>query len=123
MHNPLRRYLGGRSADFTKTVPEGTNVRGGPLESLYRLASRQAVGAPTEANPTAKSLSQSDLVSRWLIRRVLDIIPDVDHFDLTGYVAEGFNIAPGQLLAGLLLLGLYLYLWVLLAYYLMKWRE
>jgi hypothetical protein len=119
----LLLYLGGLTEDFIRTVAEGTNVGGGPMESLYRLASRQAIGAPTEANPTAKSMSQSDLVSRWFIRRLLDIIPDVDHFDLTAYVAEGFNIAPGQLLAGLLLLGLYLYLWVLLAYYLMKWRE
>ncbi len=62
-------------------------------------------------------------MSRWFIRRVLDIIPDVDRFDLTAYVAEGFNIGVEPLLVNLVLLATYLYLWVLLAFYLMKWRE
>jgi ABC-type transport system involved in multi-copper enzyme maturation permease subunit len=120
-------FLGGMAMEFIKSVAEGTNIGGGSFESLYRLAARQPVGAPTDASATANLLIKSDAGSRWLLRRVLDIIPDVDRFDLTSYVAEGFNInfvfgASPLLLQGVLLV-MYLYLWALLAYYLMKWRE
>jgi ABC-type transport system involved in multi-copper enzyme maturation permease subunit len=116
-------FLGGKTQEFIQSVAEGKNVGGGPLESLYRIGARQTVGAPVDASGTATSLIKSDVVSRWLIRRLLDIIPDVDRFDLTSYVAEGFNISSGQLAVNLVLLVLYLFPWALLAYYLMKWRE
>ena len=51
------------------------------------------------------------------------MLPDVDRYDLTGYVADGFNIPMGQLAMNLLLLAGYLLPWAVLAYYLLKWRE
>jgi hypothetical protein len=47
----------------------------------------------------------------------------VDRFDLTSYVAEGFNISGGQMVVHFLLMVGYLLPWALLAYYLIKWRE
>jgi len=119
----LLLYLGGLSLDFIRSVAEGKNVGGGPWESLYRLAQRQSIGAPTGTSSTALAAVRSDDVARWIINRVMMIIPDVDRFDLTTFVAEGFNIGAGHLLVSLVLLGLYLFPWALLAFYLMKWRE
>ena len=55
--------------------------------------------------------------------RVFDVIPDVDRFDLTLFVSEGFDISFRQLLVTLILLIGYLLPWAVLAYYLLKWRE
>ena len=57
------------------------------------------------------------------MRAVLHVIPDVDRFDLTPWVAEGFNISGGQIFLNFLLLVGYLLPWGLLGYYLIKWRE
>ena len=65
----------------------------------------------------------SDVAFRWVSAASSTCIPDVDRFDLTDYVAEGFNISAGQLGLDVLLLLGYLLPWVVLAYYLMKWRE
>jgi hypothetical protein len=51
------------------------------------------------------------------------IIPDVDQFDFTDHVAEGFNIGSQQMGISLLLLIGYLVPCALLAYYLLKSRE
>ena len=55
--------------------------------------------------------------------RVFVLIPDVDRFDLTLFVSEGFDVSFSQLLVTLLLLFAYLLPWAVLAYYLLKWRE
>ena len=65
----------------------------------------------------------SDDVFRWVVHQLLHVIPDVDRFDLTRFVAEGFNIGNSQLLIDFLMLAGYLLPWAVLAYYLMKWRE
>ena len=102
----LLLLLGGLSQDFIQTVAYGTNVGGGPTESLIRLVGREAITTPREDTTTQKVAAWSDLAFRWVIRRVLDFLPDVDRFSLTDYVAEGFNISATQLgLAALLLAG------------------
>jgi hypothetical protein len=120
----LLLYLGGLSRGFIESVGAGTNVGGGPLESVYRLATRQTMAAPLEASAgVVGGVKQGDIAFRWLIRRVLDIIPDVDRFDFSLFVSEGFNISWEQLLINFLLLAGYLLPWGILAYYLSKWRE
>jgi hypothetical protein len=53
----------------------------------------------------------------------LNVIPRVDVFDLTDYVAEGFDISgSGLLLHGVVLVG-YLLPCLVLAFYLMRARE
>jgi hypothetical protein len=64
-----------------------------------------------------------DGVFRWFIRRVLDLIPDVNRYDLTSYVGEGFSIPLTQILLDCGTLGLYLLPWFIAAYYLLRWRE
>jgi hypothetical protein len=68
-------------------------------------------------------VAASDESFRWVVRRIFYLFPDIDRFDLTSYVAEGFNISGSQMLLTLLVLVLYLLPWFLLAYYLITWRE
>lgn len=114
--------LGGLSREFIKGLAEGTSVSGGPFESGYRLALRD-LGAPLEETATLKFVGYSDHVYRWVVRLFMNLLPDVERFNFSSHVAEGFNIAGGQLTMTALLLTSYLLLCALGAYYLIKWRE
>ncbi len=116
-------YLGGGAIDFIQSIGQGTAPGGGPMEALVRLANRQIALIPLEEGATATLATSTDVVFRWFIRRVLDLIPDVARYDLTAYVGEGFNIPLTQLFLDFGALALYLLPWIVLAYYLLKWRE
>jgi len=116
-------YLGGGVIDYIQSIGLGTAPGGGPMEALVRLASRQVSLVPLEESTAATIATSTDVVFRWFIRRVLDLIPNVDRYDLTSYVGEGFNIPVTQLLLDCGALSLYLLPWFLAAYYLLKWRE
>jgi len=101
-------FIGGWARDFIAQVGSGVNEGGGPLEAMVKITRREMAGLRNEEAVTAtdRIVNVSDETFRWLIRRILNVIPDVDRFDLTTYVAEGFNIP-----------------WAVLAFYLINWRE
>src|SRR5262249_9644766 len=115
-------YLGGILRDFIKGLAEGTGSTGGPIEASYRLALRDFGGALDETSGLKFVLS-TDNAYRLVLRVFANFLPDVDRFDFSSHVAEGFNIGSGQLaLTGIVMAG-YLLVCALGAYYLMKWRE
>jgi hypothetical protein len=116
-------YLGGGAIDYIQSVAFGTAAGGGPMEALFRLANRQVALIPLDEGTAATLATTSDVVFRWFIRRALELIPDVNRYDLTSYVGEGFNIPWMQLLLDCGALSLYLLPWFIAAYYLLKWRE
>ncbi len=121
----LLLYMGGVSKDFVHEVALGTNPGGGPLEAMVRMTRRELTGPSMRESlaTTEQIVSASDDVYRFLLRVILYVIPDVERFDMTSHLAEGFNISGQQMfMSGLLLFG-YLLPWAVLAYYLMKWRE
>ena len=139
-------YVGGLFRDFIYSVVIGRNVGGGPLQSFFAVVGRQAgvgvmeqpphlvyespwVGlfqhdtSHLEQNTSRFIFGAFDPIFRWVMGRVFDLIPDVDRFDLTLFVSEGFDVSFGQLFVTLLMLIGYLFPWAVLAYYLLKWRE
>jgi hypothetical protein len=116
-------YLLGGLMEYIQSIGQGTAPGGGPMEALVRLANRQVALMPLEESTTATVATTSDVVFRWFIRRVIDVLPDVDRYRLTAYVSEGFNIPLTQLFIDFGTLAFYMLPWVVLAYYLMKWRE
>jgi hypothetical protein len=116
-------YLTGLVVDFIRTVAEGKSLGGGPLEALLHITTRSHPAFPMDPSPAVNAAVVLDKGFEWLLRRFLNMIPDVERFDLTDHVAEGFDIsAPQLLMTGLLLAG-YLLPWAVLAYYLMRSRE
>ncbi len=116
-------FSGGGAIGYIQSIGQGTAAGGGPMEALVRLANRQIALIPLE-DGTSKTLAEGgDIGFRWLIRRVLDLIPDVDRYDLTTYVGEGFNIPLTHLAFDLGALVLYLLPWIVLGYFLLKGRE
>jgi hypothetical protein len=117
-------YVSGFFMDYIRSLAENTSIGGGPLESFIRLATREAATSPLDPTPGVQAALGTDVAIRWYSSLYLKILPDVDRFDWTDYVAEGFNIATVNLfsLSGLMLIG-YLLPWAILSYYLIKTRE
>jgi hypothetical protein len=116
-------YLGGGVIGYIEQIGQNQAPGGGPMEALVRLANRQVALIPLDEGAAKTITSRSDDVFRWFIRRILDLIPDVGRYDLTDYVKEGFNISASTLLYDSGALVLYLLPWIVLGYYLIKWRE
>ena len=118
-------YVLGFFQEFITEVALRKNVGGGPLESAIRLLQRPG-GAPIAAPSDEATLQVSgwfDGTFSWTLHRMLNVIPDVARFSFTDFVAEGVAIRPDQMAMALLLLVGYVLPWVVLAYYLLKWRE
>jgi hypothetical protein len=115
----------GALSEYMRSVAAGTNIGGGPVESASRLYARLPLAAPLEQTAASQLGSIADDAFRWVLGFVLNLIPDLSRFDLTEYVASGFNISWGQiiLLDNFLPLVGYLIPWAILSYYLMNYRE
>jgi hypothetical protein len=123
-------YLGGPCREFIRGLASGTQVGGGPFQSLIRLVERQqSLVTPLEEGTATNVALASDTVFSWFLRRVLNLIPDVDRFDFANRVSEGFSINVFSLRGGddlvlhTLLLLAYLVPLALLSYHLMRSRE
>ena len=116
-------YMLGVALDFIKTVAEGKTPGGGPLEAAIRLGTGAALALPLEDTPGVSIAKEIDKVFQWTLGLGLHAIPDVDRFDLTDHVANGFDVG-GVLLTGTgLYLAGYMLLWLVLAFYLIRSRE
>jgi hypothetical protein len=104
-------------------VALGKNPGGGPAEAALRLFGRQVVAAQLEQGTVTNVATGSDQVWRWFMRRFLNVLPDVDVYNFTTFVANGFHVGGGRLGLALLYLAGYLVLWAVLGYYLIKSRE
>jgi ABC-type transport system involved in multi-copper enzyme maturation permease subunit len=114
----------GMAREFIAELASGKAIGGGPMESFYRLTQRQGLIAQLDPTPASQLAQTADVGFRGIFYGVMKILPDVDRFDWTDYVSEGFNISVLNLVfpSCLLLLG-YLVPCALIAYYLMKSRE
>ncbi len=111
--------------EYIKSVATGTAVGGGPLEAFQRMRTKSPMTSKLEENAANTMVLAVDEVYRWFLVFVLKTIPDETRYNLTQYVADGFNISLTQHLFldnFLPLLG-YLLPWGVLAYYLMNSRE
>jgi hypothetical protein len=119
----LALYGAGMSREFIETLSEGKVVGGGPAEAFMRLVTRETLVSELEKTATLQVATGYDVLFKWFVRRVLNMIPDVDRFDFADRIREGFDVSGGQLSLNFLLLVGYALPWAVLAYYLMKSRE
>lgn len=117
-------YGTGLLTEFIQGVAEAKLQGGGPMESMLRLSRGVNLVADLDDSPVTRVFQGTDKVFQFILRRFLNLIPDVDRFDLTNYVAQGFDISAGLLVIDNLvpLLG-YLLPWIILAYFLIRSRE
>jgi len=116
-------FIGGFFLEFIQEMAKGLNIGGGPMESFARLIKNSTATVELDPTPTVRTLQMFDSAWRWGFRRILNVIPDVDRYGLTEYVAQGFDIGPDFLLLNFITLLGYVLPWLVAAYYLLKARE
>lgn len=95
----------------------------GPLRSLTQILQAKQSTALPEATAWEETADLGDVGYAWGFRRLLNVLPDVDSFTWTKYVAEGFSIPIEALVMNVLVLIAYLFPWFLLGYYQIRGRE
>ena len=116
-------YGAGLCQDFIAKEAAGVSAGGGPLESAIRLVNNQNLVTPLQ-DSAGKSFALSfDAGYQWVLHMLMKILPDVDRFSWTNYVASGFAVPWAEIVINTLVLVGYLLPWAVLAYYLMKSRE
>jgi hypothetical protein len=113
----------GRIVEFISTIASGINPGGGPLESLTKLARGEVAMTPLDKTPFISILLGADEIFRWVVRRVFNVLPDVNRFIWSDYLSEGFSLRPEVVIMNFLFLVGYLLPWFLIGYYAIKTRE
>jgi hypothetical protein len=117
-------FVLGFFTDHIRDVAENRNVSGGPFQSMSQLVkAEQPTAQLAEGSSSVKVILFGDKVMAWVVRRVMNMIPDVDAFSWGSFVAEGFNVNTEYLVVNILVTFGYLLPWAIFAYYLMKSRE
>jgi ABC-type transport system involved in multi-copper enzyme maturation permease subunit len=121
-------YVGGVFVAFVRDVASGSTSGGGPMESLVRISTGTNIVSPLdESRGSVKLALGADKVMIFVLRRILNLLPDLSRFDMTDYVAQGFDISvffrEDSLALRTLLMVAYLIPWVVLAFYLIRSRE
>lgn len=116
-------FLVGYATDHLNDLAFNRNIGGGPFESTSRLLRAEQPTAPLSDTTGTNVLQIFDKGFAWLVRRIQNVIPDVESFNWTHFVSEGFNINAEYLVVNVLVTIGYLIPWFVLAYYLMKSRE
>jgi hypothetical protein len=116
-------YTVGMFQEFIAKIAGGTSVGGGPAESLLRLARNQNITTPLEESAGKSFATAFDVFFQWFLRVVRYILPDVEQFSWSHYVASGFSVPMAEIVLNALVLAGYLLPWAVLAFYLMKSRE
>ncbi len=102
-----------------------TRIDSGPAVSFYRLFTNTPLVATPDDTPGATLMRAVDNSFRFVLRKIMILIPDIDRYNLEVYVANGFDISWTQILLmdNLLPFAAYVLPWLLLAYYLINFRE
>lgn len=116
-------FIMGWCKDFVAQIAFGDNVGGGPMESMLRLVRRDALSTKLEDTPVNQAAFRFDELYRGAMRVFLDMFPEMDRFDFTIYVREGFDISWGLMGATFVFLIGYLIPWIILGFYLLRWKE
>ncbi len=120
----LLLFLAGFFTEHIADIASGKSYVGGPLRAINQLLEAKQATMPTDpTNPLARVAEGGDTAFAWVVRRVINIIPDVDAFRWTHFLSEGFDIPPEYLVMNVVVLFGYLLPWFILAFYLMRSRE
>ncbi|MCS7021451.1 MAG: hypothetical protein NZU63_06450 [Gemmataceae bacterium] len=116
-------FIFGFFPEHLADVAYNRNVGGGPIESMARLLRAEQPTTPLSESVASRAVTLFDRFSAWIFRRIQNVIPDMESFNWSHFVAEGFNVSSEYLIVNLLTTLGYLLPWGILAYYLIKTRE
>jgi ABC-type transport system involved in multi-copper enzyme maturation permease subunit len=115
-------FLGGMFSGFINELAMSSG-NDGPMTAVYQLSQAKQPTAQNEGTTIENVATKGDAAYRWVFRRIVSVLPDIQSFSWTSYVAEGFNIPLEAMFVNLLVVMAYLFPWFGLAYYLIRGRE
>ncbi|MGL6073190.1 MAG: ABC transporter permease [Fimbriiglobus sp.] len=118
-------FLFGYFSEHILDLSTGQSSAGGPIRAMSSLLNADT---PTAQPDTTKSLVKAQEfidgnIFSWIVRRFVNMIPDVDAFSWSTYLSEGFNIPLESLIINILMVVAYLLPWFILSFYLLRSRE
>lgn len=116
-------YIAGMFQEYIAKLAAGVSVGGGPAESLLRLSEGKNITIPLTESAGKSIVNWFDWGFEFVLRGVLNAIPDIDRFSWSNYVSSGFNISWAEIVFSSLALFGYLLIWAVAANYLFKSRE
>jgi ABC-type transport system involved in multi-copper enzyme maturation permease subunit len=118
-------FVAGMFTEYLQALAANRIPGGGPAESALRVLTARPQAGQLDATPATAVLRGSDQVFTWVLERMLNLIPEINRFDLHNYVGNGFDVSVMNVLLidNLIPMAGYLVPWAILAYYLMKYRE
>ena len=116
-------YLVGMFADTLSKLIDLSAGVGGPLVSANQIFHAKQSTAQDDGSATLRAAAFGDKGFGWVMRRVFNLLPDIDAFSWTTFVSEGFNIPTECMVMNLVSLAGYLFPWFLLGFYMLRSRE
>jgi len=117
------QYVIGLVAFFLLELSSGKSSVAGPFGSLNQMLQGKQSTSPDDGTAISKAAGLGDEYFGFGLRRVANFAPDVDAYNWTSFVSEGFNIPLEALAMNFVTLAAYLFPWFLLGFYLMRSRE
>ena len=108
---------------FFVGVATGTQIGGGPIESLYRIVTQMNQMSPLPENFGSDLLRAVDTVLRAGMQSLAFVLPDFRSFSTVDFVAYGFNIPMEQLLQDLTVCAAYVAGLFVIGYFFLRTRE
>jgi hypothetical protein len=117
-------FLCGYASDHIADMATGQSAAGGPLKAVNSLLKAEMPTAQADPNSSVtKFISYGDTGFSWLMRRFVNVVPDIYSYSWTSYLSEGFNVPLECLVMNFLTMVGYLLPWFILSFYLMRSRE
>jgi hypothetical protein len=116
-------YAGGYAIEHIEDVARGTSTGGGPFQSITSMLKAEQPTMQVGDTAIDKLNSVLDVGFQWFIRRLQNVVPDVEGYAWSHFVREGFNVNYEFLAMNLICLIGYLLPWTVLAFYLLRSRE
>jgi len=116
-------FLAGYITEHLSDLAGSNSSVGGPFRSMNQILRAEQSTAPSDAGTLSKAAEGGDDAFSWLLRRVFNLIPDVEGFVWTEFLSEGFNIPLEYLVMNFVVMVGYLLPWFVLGYYLLRSRE
>ena len=117
-------YACGSFSEHIADTASGSSYAGGPFKAMNSLLKAEQPTAQADAGSSVARLTDlGDGLFSWLMRRIVNLIPDIDSYSWTKYLSEGFSVPLECMAMNLLTTVGYLLPWFVLSFYLIRSRE
>lgn len=117
-------FLSGFFIEHIADLATGKSYVGGPFRAINQLLEAKQATMPSDpGNPLTRVAEGGDTAFAWVVRRFINLVPDLEAYRWTHFLSEGFNIPAEYLVMNVVVLVGYLLPWFVLGFFLIRSRE